>query len=135
MSRVVLPTTSGAVRTRPLSLYELQQSAEDHEGRVAVIEALNPPAGVAAGYKIARGSHQQAAASDTIATGLTTVVAVVLCWRDTPTAKQTFLTATIGDQAGTPAAGSFLSKTFKSTYAAADDFTDNLTFYWIAIGT
>lgn len=102
---------------------------------VAPVSTLAIVTGVATGYKIARGVHQQAAASDTIVSGLTTVVAVVATFRDTPTAKQTYLTATIGDQAGTPAAGSFLGKTFKSTYAAADDFTDNISWNWCAIGT
>jgi hypothetical protein len=98
-------------------------------------------AGVAAGYKVARGVHQQAAASDTVVTGLTTVVAVIASWRDTPTLKQMFVTATIGDQAGAPAAGSVLIKTFKPTAnndvtpTAATDFTDNLSVDWIAIGT
>lgn len=98
-------------------------------------------AGVAAGYKVARGVHQQAAASDTVVTGLTTVVAIVASWRDTPTLKQMFVTATIGDQAGAPAAGSVLIKTFKPTAnndvtpTAATDFTDNLSVDWIAIGT
>jgi hypothetical protein len=98
-------------------------------------------AGVAAGYKVARGVHQQAAASDTIVTGLTTVIAIVASWRDTPTLKQMFVTATIGDQAGAPAAGSVLIKTFKPTAnndvtpTAATDFTDNLSVDWIAIGT
>ena len=98
-------------------------------------------AGIAAGYKVARGVHQQAAASDTVVTGLTTVVAIVASWRDTPTLKQMFVTATIGDQAGAPAAGSVLIKTFKPTAnndvtpTAATDFTDNLSVDWIAIGT
>jgi hypothetical protein len=98
-------------------------------------------AGVAAGYKVARGVHQQVAASDTVVTGLTTVVAVIASWRDTPTLKQMFVTATIGDQAGAPAAGSVLIKTFKPTAnndvtpTAATDFTDNLSVDWIAIGT
>ena len=93
------------------------------------------------GKKIARGVHQQAAATDTIATGLATVVAVVVSWRDTPTLKQMFLTASIGDQAGAPVAGSFLAKTFKPTAnndvtpTAATDFTDNLSWNWVAIGT
>lgn len=100
-----------------------------------LMTALVGVKGAAAGYKIARGVHQQAAASDTIAAGLTTVVAVIATFRDTPTAKQTYLTVSIGDQVAAPVAGSFLSKTFKSTYAAADDFTDNLSFNWIAIGT
>lgn len=101
----------------------------------------NAVAGVAAGYKVARGVHQQAAASDTVVTGLTTVVAVVASWRDTPTLKQMFITATIGDQAGTPAAGSVLIKTFKPTAnndvtpTAATDFTDALSIDWIAVGT
>lgn len=98
-------------------------------------------AGVAASYKLARGVHQQVAASDTVVTGLATVVAVVVSWRDTPTVKQMFLTATIGDQAGAPAAGSFLGKTFKPTATdnvtptAATDFTENLSWNWVAIGT
>lgn len=92
-------------------------------------------AGVAAGYKLARGVHVQVAQSDTIVTGLATVVAVVISFRDVPTAKQQYVIASIGDQAGTPAAGSVLTKTYKSTLAAADDFTDNLGFNWIAIGT
>jgi predicted RecA/RadA family phage recombinase len=102
---------------------------------------LNAVGGVAAGYKIARGVHQQAAASDTVATGLTTVVACGANWRDTPTLKQMFLTTSIGDQAGAPVAGSILIKSFKPTAAndvtpiAASDFTDNLSSYWWAVGT
>ena len=99
-------------------------------------------AGVAAGYRIARGQHTQAAASDTIVTGLNTVVAVIATWDSAPTVKQMFLASSIGDQAGSPAAGSILLKTFKptsnvndSTPTAATDFTDNLKINWLAIGT
>lgn len=98
-------------------------------------------AGVAAGYKVARGVHQQAAASDTIVSGLTTVVAVVVQFRDAPTVKQFMCSGTIGNQSGAPAAGSFLLRTYKPTAVdnctpiAATDFTDNLNFDWIAIGT
>lgn len=97
--------------------------------------------GVAAGYKVARGVHTQVAATDTIVTGLTTVVAVIAQFSSAPTAKQFMVAAQIGDQAGSPAAGSIYMKTFKPTAAndctpiAADDFTDNLEFAWIAIGT
>lgn len=101
----------------------------------ALPPATNYAVGVASGYKIARGVHQQAAAIDTIVTGLTTVVAVVASFIQAPTAKQSFVAATIGNQSGAPAAGSIYLKTFKSTYAAADDFTDNLSTAWIAIGT
>lgn len=92
-------------------------------------------AGVALGYKIARGVHQQAAAVDTVVTGLATVVGVVVSPIQAVTAKQAFVSATVGDQAGTPAAGSILIKTWKSTYDAATDFTDALSFAWVAVGT
>lgn len=39
MSRVVLPDPSGVVRTKPLSLYEIQKNVEDLEGRVQSIDA------------------------------------------------------------------------------------------------
>ena len=92
-------------------------------------------AGGASGYKVARGVHVQVAASDTVSTGLTTVVAVVVSPIAAPTAKQAFVSATIGDQNGAPAAGSIYIKTWKSTYAAADDFTDTLSYAWVAVGT
>lgn len=99
-------------------------------------------AGVAAGYKVARGQHVQVAASDTVVTGLATVVAVVASFDTGPTVKQLHVAAGIGDQAGTPAAGSILLKTFKPTSSvndatptAATDFTDNLKINWIAVGT
>lgn len=101
----------------------------------------NPVLGVAAGYKIARGVHVQVAASDTVVSGLATVVAVVASFRDAPTVKQLLCSATIGDQAGAPAAGSFLLRTYKPTAVndvtptAATDFTDNIGFNWEAVGT
>lgn len=97
--------------------------------------------GVAAGYKVARGVHVQVGASDTVVTGLATVVAVVASFRDGPTVKQLFVEASEGDQAGTPAAGSILIKTFKPTAVndvtpiAASDFSENLKIGWVAIGT
>jgi hypothetical protein len=118
----------------------LQVAGVDKTAALAAAVA-NPSAGLAAGYKIARGVHQQAAASDTVVSGLATVVAVVVSFRDTPTVKQMFVTASIGDQAGAPAAGSFLIKSFAPTAnnnvtpTAASDFTDNINFDWIAIGT
>lgn len=103
--------------------------------------ALNDVHGVAAGYKVARGVHTQAAASDTVVTGLTTVVAVVAQFSSAPTVKQLHVSATIGDQAGTPAAGSILIRTYKPTSStndatptAATDFTDNLGIAWVAVG-
>ena len=95
--------------------------------------------GVAGGYKIARGVHTQVAASDTIATGLTTVVAVIAV-PQTRTLKQLYFDCSIGNQSGAPAAGSILILSKKPTAAndctpvAATDFTDNIPVNWIAIG-
>lgn len=101
----------------------------------AAITTLLATGGVAAGYKIARGTHTQVAQSDTIVTGLATVVSVVVSFQSAPTAKQAFPAGDPGNQSGAPAAGSFLLKTYKSTFAVADDFTDNLVFAWEAVGT
>jgi hypothetical protein len=97
--------------------------------------------GVGAGYKIARGLHTQVAASDTVVTGLATVVAVIVAFGGAPTVNQLFCAGSIGDQAGTPAAGSILITTYKPTAVndvtpiAATDFTDNVKIAWVAIGT
>ena len=97
--------------------------------------------GAAGGYKIARGIHTQEAASDTVVTGLATVVAVIVGFAGAPTVKQLFCAGLIGDQAGSPAAGSILINTYKPTAVndvtptAATDFTDNVKIAWAAIGT
>ncbi len=124
----------GALHLNGAALFD--SSEVDQSGNLGGVNMpATPVAGVAASYKIARGVHLQIAQSDTVVTGLTTVVSVVICYKSTPTAKQQYALASIGDQAGTPAAGSFLLQTFKSTLAVADDFTDNLSFNWIAVGT
>ena len=95
-------------------------------------------AGTAA-MKIARGVHTTVAAADTVVTGLTTVVAVVACLQSDPVDDPMLVTATIGDQAGTPAAGSVIIKTWKNTGgtdptpAAATTFSKVVN--WIAVGT
>lgn len=93
------------------------------------------------GLRIARGVHTQVAASDTVVTGLTTVVAVLASFAGPgPTVKQLFCRGSIGDQAGTPAAGSILLTTYKPTAVndvtpvAATDFTDNVKIAWFAVG-
>jgi hypothetical protein len=93
-------------------------------------------AGVAAGYKIARGQATTATASDTIVTGLTTVVAAFAQLDAGPVVGAEEATASIGDQAGAPAAGSILLQTWKTlggTPAAATTFS--LKANWVAIGT
>lgn len=98
--------------------------------------------GVAAGYKIARGQATTVAASDTVVTGLATVVSAVASLDSDPVVGASFASASIGDQAGTPAAGSILINTWKPTTAgaagnpdviAATTFTKKVN--WIAIGT
>lgn len=99
-----------------------------------------PVAGVAAGYKIARGVHTQVAASDTVVSGLATVVAV-FATPATDLDGDAFMavTADIGDQDGSPAAGSFYLKVWKSngdgdaTMVAATSFSQAIN--WFAIGT
>lgn len=94
--------------------------------------------GVAAGYKIARGRHTTVAAEDTVVTGLATVVAVVASFETDPADANFLVSATIGDQAGAPAAGSIVIKTWKHdgtdpTPVAASAFSKVVN--WIAIGT
>lgn len=96
------------------------------------------PAAVAAGYKIARGQHTTVAASDTVVTGLATVVAAVACLDSDPGDDPLLVSCSIGDQAGTPAAGSILINTWKTngtdpTPSAAGTFSKKVN--WIAIGT
>lgn len=96
-------------------------------------------AGIAAGYKIARGRSTTVTAADTIVTGLATVVAVIASLDSDPVDDPFMCSATVGDQAGSPAAGSFILKTWKNTAgtdptpAAATTFSKIVN--WIAIGT
>jgi hypothetical protein len=106
----------------------------------AQLNALPPDGvlGLAANYVLARGQHTTVAASDTVVTGLATVVAVVAQLDDDPVDGCMHVTASIGDQAGAPAAGSVLINTWKSTDAdatliAATTFSKKVN--WIAIGT
>lgn len=96
------------------------------------------PAAVAAGYKIARGQYTTVAAADTVVTGLATVVSVVASFETDPADANFLVSAQLGDQAGTPAAGSIIIKTWKHdgtdpTPAAATAFSKVVN--WIAIGT
>ena len=95
--------------------------------------------GVAAGYKIARGTITPTAGTETIETGLTTVVAAVASLKGAPTLTHMFVVADIGDQAGAPVAGSIYIKSYKPT-AAADvtplaATTPWSAVDWIAVGT
>lgn len=101
--------------------------------------ADRPVNGVGAGYKIARGQTTTATASDTVATGLTTVVSVVASFEDDPGDDPMLVSAKVGDQAGAPVAGSIIIKTWKNTGGtdptplAATTFAKKVN--WIAVGT
>lgn len=100
--------------------------------------AAKPVGGVAAGYKVARGVAS-VTGSGTVVTGLATVVAVVATPADDPDGTAlAAVSATIGDQAGTPAAGSVILKCWKIT--AADNgaliaATAAKNVNWVAVGT
>lgn len=89
--------------------------------------------------KIARGQLTTVTAADTVATGLSTVVSVVAALESDLTDNPFMVTAQIGDQAGAPAAGSIIIKTWQNTGgtdptpAAASTFGKKVN--WIAIGT
>ena len=61
------------------------------------------------------GQSTTASASDTIVTGLAKLISVTASLDDAPVIGCDRAQGSIGDQAGTPAAGSFLLKTFKPT--------------------
>lgn len=69
----------------------------------------------AEGGRIARGQHTTVDADDTVVTGLGALDGVVVSLDSDPVAGAQFVTGTIGDQAGAPAAGSFQVKSWKAT--------------------
>ncbi len=89
--------------------------------------------------KIARGQLTTVMAADTVATGLSTVATVIASLESDPTDNPFMVTAQIGDQAGVPAAGSIIIKSWQNTTgtdptpAAATTFGKKVN--WIAIGT
>ncbi len=99
----------------------------------------NPVSALAAGRKIAFGQHTTVAAADTVVTGLATVVSVVASYETDPADANCYVSAQKGDQAGSPAAGSIIIKTWQNTGgtdptpAAAGAFSKLVN--WIAIGT
>lgn len=101
-----------------------------------VIEVLPLPSSL--GVKMAMGQHTTVAASDTIVSGLAQVFGVVATFNDDLADDPQWVSASIGDQAGTPAAGSFLLKTWKNTAGNDPTPTPATTFTkkvnWIAWG-
>jgi len=95
--------------------------------------------GVKCGNNVKQGQSTTVTASDTIVTGLSKVDGVIAVLDDAPVAGCQHASASIGDQAGAPAAGSFLLRTWKATATAdtaliaATTFTKKVN--WIAWGT
>lgn len=94
--------------------------------------------GASGGYMVARGVSAVTGTAD-VATGLTTVVAVLATAQDDLDGDTLAgVSATVGDQAGTPAAGSVTLKCWKNdadgdaTMVAA---TAEKNVNWVAIGT
>ncbi len=108
--------------------------------RAALAAAVaTPVAGVAAGYKIARGVITPTDGTDTVVTGLTTVVAAVAMLVATPILTHMWSSATIGNQSGAPAAGS-INLVHRSPAGSGDVTPQDAasTFVdvaWIAVGT
>lgn len=96
-----------------------------------VLEPVGPARRVA-------GQASTVAAVDTIVTGLALLTSVVATLDSDPVDDPEWVTASIGDQAGTPAAGSFLLKTWKNTSGSDPTPTAATTFSkkvnWIAEG-
>lgn len=88
--------------------------------------------------KMAAGVVTPTSASHTVATGLSTVVAAVAQMNTAPDLTHMWTQADIGDQAGTPAAGSILITSQKPTAAGDVTPTASSTPWnevdWIAVG-
>jgi len=100
-----------------------------------IIEVLCIPA--AQGLRMVAGKHTTVAAADTVVTGLSVVLAVVAQLDSDPVDGAMHVTASVGDQAGAPAAGSVLINTWKSTdgdatLIAATTFSKIVG--WVAFG-
>ena len=91
------------------------------------------------GIKMARGQLTTVTAADTVVTGLASVVAVVATLDSDPVDNPEWVSATIGDQAGAPAAGSVIIKTWQNTSGTDPSPIAATTFgkkvNWIAIGS
>ncbi len=89
--------------------------------------------------RMVAGQITTATATDTVVTGLATVIACGATEDSDPIDNPEWVTATIGDQAGSPAAGSIIVKTWQNTSGsdptpvAATTFSKKVN--WWAYGT
>ena len=109
-----------------------------NEGYVSENEIFPKVIGARKGeIKMAFGVHTTVAAVDTLVTGLAEVVSCVVSKNDDPVDGAMYVTADIGDQAGTPAAGSVLINSWlntdgDSTHVVATTHTKDVA--WVAFG-
>lgn len=93
-----------------------------------------------AGLKMVSGIHTMLSAADTVVTGLTTVTKVIAQLDTDPVLTCDRANATIGDQAGSPVAGSIILKAWMptavgdATPVAATGFAAKKVS-WVAFGT
>lgn len=103
------------------------------------VQSLLALAGLAPGSRVAFGQHVTASASDAIVTGLNTVAASFAILDDAPVLTCDRAQASLGNQAGAPAAGSILLETFMPTSNANPTPIAATTFgkkvNWVAFGT
>lgn len=111
--------------------------AADQYGYFALGDSGPTVGVVGGGLKMAAGIHTSVDADDTVVTGLDKVIGVVAQLDSDPVDGAMHATATIGDQAGAPAAGSINIKTWKTTDADATliaSTTFGKLVSWIAFG-
>jgi hypothetical protein len=105
-------------------LKHLKVSAVSGAGVVTVVDLSSSA--------VAEGQATTVTASDTIVTGLGALKTVVVSLNDNPVAGCTFATGSLGDQAGAPAAGSFLLNTWNDAAPAVAATTFGKKVNWIA---
>lgn len=110
--------------------------ADGHHMLKVTAMALLPAAEVtvaAISGNTARGQATTVTASDTIATGLGgALLGVIVSFNDAPTADPLLVSGSIGDQAGAPAAGSFLLQTWKTAAGPVAATTFAKKVNWMA---
>lgn len=124
-------TTSAGAGNRAVGIAFAAADSADTTGQVFIDRA-------GGGLRTVAGQLTTVTATDTVVTGLAKVIAVVASLDDNPGDNPEWVSATIGDQAGAPAAGSVIIKTWQNTAgndptpAAATTFGKKVD--WIAVG-
>lgn len=138
---VVQSDSSGRAITGTINGYAagIALEAAGGAGELIHVDLFGVVGAGAGGQRIATGQVTPTTGTDTIVTGLALVTAAFATLDSDPTLTHMFSTATIGDQAGSPAAGSIIVKHWKPTGAADVTPLAATTPWgkvnWLAIGT